>query len=464
MTALLLVTAVAAYLQPARYEAQVKILVRGDRVDSAVTPGAIPASISAEVTDQDLQSEVLVFKSRDLLREAVVACGVEAPKRLWSPVSRLVGTPSVNRVDVVGDAVLFLERAVDVEVVKKSHVLAVVYRDEDPDRAECVIASLSSAYQDKHLQLQRPAGALEFFQREAAGYGHALSELQERRAEFSREAGAASPQLQAELKVRQLQETEAALVGTRTSIAELSQRIAALNESLESSPARQTTQIRTADNAQLMEQLQSSLLSLELKRTGLLSKYEPTYRLVQDVEAQVAQTRSAIAQARQTPVRDETTDNDPTHEWLRAELTQASAELATLRARERSLARMAGTYRRETRDLAERSLQHEDLLRRLKVDEENYLLYLRKQEEARISEALDRQHISNIVVTEPVNVPAAPQSYRAIVLLIGFLCSIAGSLLIAVVVDGWDATLRTPDEVRRFLDLPVLATLSKVDG
>jgi capsular polysaccharide biosynthesis protein len=44
------------------------------------------------------------------------------------------------------------------------------------------------------------------------------------------------------------------------------------------------------------------------------------------------------------------------------------------------------------------------------------------------------------------------------------LCSIAGSLLIAVVVDGWDATLRTPDEVRRFLDLPVLATLSKVDG
>jgi len=45
-------------------------------------------------------------------------------------------------------------------------------------------------------------------------------------------------------------------------------------------PARTTTQVRVADNPELMKALKSSLLDLELKRTGLLTKFEPGHRLV----------------------------------------------------------------------------------------------------------------------------------------------------------------------------------------
>jgi len=40
----------------------------------------------------------------------------------------------------------------------------------------------------------------------------------------------------------------------------------------------------------------------------------------------------------------------------------------------------------------------------------DYLLYLHKQEEARISDALDRQRISNVVVAEAATVPFKPQA------------------------------------------------------
>jgi len=38
-----------------------------------------------------------------------------------------------------------------------------------------------------------------------------------------------------------------------------------------------------------MERMKSKLLELELKRTELLTKFEPTYRPVQEVEEQIAQ-------------------------------------------------------------------------------------------------------------------------------------------------------------------------------
>ena len=56
-----------------------------------------------------------------------------------------------------------------------------------------------------------------------------------------------------------------------------------------------TTVVRNSDNPQLLQQLKSTLLNLQLKRTELLTKYEPTYRLVQEVDQQIADAKNAIS-------------------------------------------------------------------------------------------------------------------------------------------------------------------------
>jgi hypothetical protein len=67
-----------------------------------------------------------------------------------------------------------------------------------------------------------------------------------------------------------------------------------------------TTVVRSSDNPQLLEQLKSTLLTLELKRTDLLAKYDPTYRLVLDVDQQIAEAKNAISAEQSKPLRDET--------------------------------------------------------------------------------------------------------------------------------------------------------------
>jgi uncharacterized protein involved in exopolysaccharide biosynthesis len=67
---------------PSKYDAEMKILVNRDRVDAAVTPnaeqGAVPAQTQS-VTEEELNSEVELLKSRDLLAQVVIACSLDAP-------------------------------------------------------------------------------------------------------------------------------------------------------------------------------------------------------------------------------------------------------------------------------------------------------------------------------------------------------------------------------------------------
>ena len=82
-----------------------------------------------------------------------------------------------------------------------------------------------------------------------------------------------------------------------------------------------------------MQQLKTTLLDLELKRTALLEKFEPDYRPVQEVQKQIEQTIDTITKAENSPDREETTDRNPSYEWLQSELTKSNAELASLHAR-----------------------------------------------------------------------------------------------------------------------------------
>ena len=209
--------------------------------------------------------------------------------------------------------------------------------------------------------------------------------------------------------------------------------------------------------------MKTTLLDLELKRTDLLAKFEPTYRPVQQVEQQIAQTKAAIAAAEKAPLRDETTDRDPTYEALRAELAKSQTDLASLEARATATASLVRSYRAESQELDNKELLHQDMVRAAKADEDNYMLYLHKQEEARINDALDRQRISNVVVAEPAVVPLLPQPRWLLALLMGALVAALSSVVVAFAVDYWDPSLRTPEEVESLFGSPVVAAIPR-DG
>jgi capsular polysaccharide biosynthesis protein len=92
---------------------------------------------------------------------------------------------------------------------------------------------------------------------------------------------------------------------------------------------------------------------------------------------------------------------------------------------------------------------------------DNYLLYVHKREEARISDALDQRGILNVALAQQPVVPALPKRSPLIVGLLTLLLAGTFSFSTAFLLDYMDPTFRTPDELAIYLGTPVLAALPK---
>jgi uncharacterized protein involved in exopolysaccharide biosynthesis len=259
--------------------------------------------------------------------------------------------------------------------------------------------------------------------------------------------------------LQKLSDAEAAYQQTRTGLAETARRILTLQSKLESLPERTTTQVRNSDNPELLGKMKSRLLELQLKRTELLTKFAPSYRLVQEVDQQIAQTKASLVAEDQAPLRDETTQQDSNREWAKAELLKAQVEFNGLQSRAASMnAQLAGD-RETARSLGDRAIQQGDLMRSMKTSEEKYLLYVNKREEARIGDALEQNRLLDVTLAEQPAVPVLPARSALSVSLIGLALASTLSTGFVFIGDYLDPSFRTPDEVLGYLGTPVLASL-----
>ncbi len=470
---LLLATVLGTLLLPRdNYESTMKILVKRDRVDAAVSPGRDAAMPNpGEVTEEEINSEVELLKSRDLLEKVVVSCNLQdlPSSAIWS---RLVPSAATQEAGSEQDsqkkisrAVATLENKLQIEPLKKTDMIQVTYSSADPQLAARVLRTLGNLYLEKTVEVHRPPGAFEFFQSESQHYDQELQGAQDQLARFDREKGVTDPALEKQIALQKLSEFQATYNATLVSIDETEKRTRAVEAQLASTPAQTVSQVRTSENPMLMQQLKTTLLDLQLKRTALLEKFKPDYRPVQELQKQIDDTTVAIAKAEGSPELEETKDRNPSFEWLQSELTKSSADLASLRARAAETQSVIAKYREQLGEIDTDGAEQENLVRGVKEAEGNDLLYKQKREEARIADALDRQRIVNVAIAEAATVPALPVSPRwATTLLLGFLLACLVSPGVALVADYFDPSLRTPDELRDVLQIPVLAALSKQEG
>ena len=461
-----------AVLLPRKYEAEMKILVNRERVDAVVTPdpdnvngpGIVPA-----VSEEDLNSEVELIKSRDLLERVVVACGLSFENKSgWGQwmeraENSVRGTP-VTPETQLAKAVQDLAERLVVDPMKKTTLIRVAYSARDPKLAALVLQTLATMYQEKHASVHRPPGTFRFFDQETQRYREDLAGAEAALTDFDSRQGIVEVAAQKRLVLEQLSQFEAGWQQAQANAYQAKERAKALRAQAAATPERQITQVAKIGNAQLLATLEGTLLSLQLKRTEMLSKYAPNYPPVMDVETQIADTRRAIAQAEDSPVQQITTDRLPAQDWMATELARASTDQAALGAQADATAKVVQHYQGIARSLDEKETQQADLVRNVKTSEDNYLLYVRKREEARISDALDSKRIVNVAIAEAATVPAFPTLHLGWVLIGGFFTAGIVSVGTAYGVDRLDASFRTPEELNRYLELKVLASIPTGDG
>jgi succinoglycan biosynthesis transport protein ExoP len=431
------------------YRAEMKILIRKERVDPKVTTGqnSTPELQSVVVREEDLNSEAELLKGDDLLHDVVVQAG-------------LVRAGSNDPI-AIAKALRKMKRKLDVSPVTKTDLIAVSYESANPERSRQVLTTLESLYLAKQRNVRVNDFQVTFFDQQVTLERNALAAAEVKLLGFTRTNGVVSAALQRDLTIRRMEDLNQEQMQNSAEMANLQGRVKNLATQLSVENPRILTESKTADNPQLLQQLKSSLLALQLKRTELLNKYDAHYRLVEDVDREIATAQRLIDDQANALIMENSSNINPIYQALETEFEEGTAQLSGLRDKQVKLVQSSAELENSAEDLVAKDSEQQTLLLDVKNAQDQYQLYVDKLAQARMTHALDKNGILNVVVAQEPVTPALPQSSLlsslAAFLFTGLLLSFGGAFL----VDVFDPTVRDTAELGEALKAPILAEFGR---
>ncbi|MEK6279129.1 MAG: Wzz/FepE/Etk N-terminal domain-containing protein [Acidobacteriota bacterium] len=457
-------SAAVAFLMPNEYESRMKILVKNTRSDVPITPERSTTAGNVgenEVSETQINSEIEVLTSDDLLKQVVTECGLYGSNPSLLAKLGFRGAPSTQAAQIEV-ATRRLAKDLVITPVKKANIIEVKYSSRSAETAARVLRKVQDLYLEKHLKLHRPPGTYEFFKAQADQYETQLQAAEQERSNFQQSMNVVSLTQQKEQTVQKLAEAKSRLLETKAFLSEVNDRIAKVEQQLQTLEPRVVTQRRAVPNQYSAERLNTLIVELQNRRTQLLTKFRPDDRLVREIDQQIQTTRAALEKASKETTTEQSTDLNPLRQTLETELARGRVDQAGALGRHQALVGQVEQYNAQLSRLESSTAQYEDLNRKVKQSDDSYQVYKKKEEEARITNELDLNKITNVSIAESAvesQLPARPNRALNIVLgiFLGALLSI-GTVFIAEMMRD---TVLTPGELETLTGRNVLASLPR---
>lgn len=418
-------TIVVAMIPEKQYVARSVIMVKFGR---EFTPVSEVGEARMPVPNQEaiLNTEMQLLMSPDLIGKVLSRVGIgDVYPDL---VKQNVPTQALPELA----AMRFLKNVM-VRDVKKSNLIEVYFRHENPVVAATVVNTLIDALKEKHLQVFGESKTT-FLEEQLKQYEERLKGSESAFASFKQRHQAYSLEEQKSLLIKQRADLDMNLKTEQARVKELQQKMSFLKDQ------------RNVFNDGVLNELRTQLNGLERKEQELAEKYNDSSKPLVNLRREITLLREQI---RKTDA-----------ENRRSAVSGIQGELEPLQVKVAELRRQLGQAEGELRALDSRTGEFQELMREATSDETNYQTYLKKVEEARINEDLDRKKMTNISIIQPATVPIAPaQTNKKKIYGIGLFASVAVSLGLAFISEYLPQCLTTPRAAARHLQLPVLLSI-----
>jgi uncharacterized protein involved in exopolysaccharide biosynthesis len=195
--------------------------------------------------------------------------------------------------------------------------------------------------------------------------------------------------------------------------------------------------IYTVTDSTMVSKLKAEAAELDIERSKLLKVYKGKHPEILKIEARIEEVRRKLEAEIQTM------------------LEAVRTEFKIAKAREETLYNNARNLSREGQDVSEKEIRLLTLQREVETNQQLYDSVLKRLKETGVTGSLET---NNVRVVEEASAPGAPVKPRKIRQLM--MSAVAGLVLalgLVVVMEYFDTSLRTPDDVERELGLPVVA-------
>jgi uncharacterized protein involved in exopolysaccharide biosynthesis len=445
-------TLLFAALLPRQYEATMRLLVKNERVDALISPdkGTQGIFYLDDIAESRVNTEVALLLSNDLLRQVVQQC------RLGNTVKASHATPAMREELALNQ----LKGDLAVTPLRKSAIILLRYESPDRARSVNVLNVLSQLYLDSHLRLRGAPGSYAFFRELSRRSTAEREEADLALARFKLEHNIVTLPEEKTIALQREADLDKHYADAAAAAARSMQQSTKLSSLVSQTPASVVNERRSIPNQYETQQLSTLLVGLQNKRVETAARYQPDDRVVQDLDQQIAQTKGALAGATIRKAEEVSTIANPVLGSAQSDFVRAQYESAGYQAEMLSVGRRLAANKRRLTELDSQTAAYNDLnqdvLRLTALDHE----YREKADQARVSQLLDEQRISNVAVAEEAYSPAKASSPKiGAIVAVGFVWSLFGAIGSVIAIDRTRPRIRSTFDVERTLGAPVLAYL-----
>jgi uncharacterized protein involved in exopolysaccharide biosynthesis len=433
-----------------QYRSEMKYLLENNRSNAVIAADRSAAAPLAEITDQQVNSELEVLQSEDVL-EAVADPGW----RLLPTFRRSFGAVKQHQ-----DKLDSFRRRLLVEPAKKSNVINVSFTAPSPEEARDTLARFSAAYLAHRKLLSRPTGTSKFFADQANRYKEAWQKANEELVAFQQQNQLVSVQDTEQQLSKEIAEQEDELRANQASLAETSQRLIAGNKAVVKVPERQQTQQHTILSQSSVDQMRTLLVQLQNRRTELMTRYTPTDRLIVEVNREIADTSASLKAALAQKGQEDTTDVNPAWQRVKNLVVEGTINRSALLGRGQSLQQSIADLQARLAQLQSLDVRFNALQEQSDQARSNFEVFSQKREQAEVEDAMDERKLINIAVAQSPTSTFRPVSPKPLLnTALGLLTALflaAGAVYLAECLRTTIATARELELASRY---PVLATV-----
>jgi capsular exopolysaccharide synthesis family protein len=333
----------------------------------------------------------------------------------------------------------------EVKPVKRSRLVMVGFNAPDPGLAAYLANAHAQAYVQQGIKLRSQANqdAREFLEAKLAELRERVGKSEDALNAFRRGKGIISLSEKENIVVERLTD-----LNRRLTEAEV-ERIG-LESQAQLIKGRQYDSLPGVINNPLIQNLKGQLVNLEGQYANLAAQFKSGYPAVAKLKAQIDETKNRLDQQIKSVVEG---------------INSAYLAAAT---KERMLTRQMKKQKSETLALKDAGVHYAILEREADTNRKLYDAVLERMREIGVTAEIPNSNRSILDVAEVPRWPTAPRKKMA--LLLAALFGLMGGLGLALLFERLDNTLRTPDEVERYLRLPNLVVvpdyfrLSKLPG
>ncbi|PSN18838.1 capsular biosynthesis protein [filamentous cyanobacterium CCP5] len=432
------------------YRSSMQLIVEPNYEDD-VTARELDGLANASDQSIDYNTQLTLMRSEQFLREAVASLEAEYPDL---DVDQVVNTFSLQRVG--GE-----------ERDKATRVFQATYVDSDPIKTQRLLEALKEAYLEfnEAQQARRLERGLEHTNNRLDNTQKNLQQAQAALEKFRQSQNLIDPTLQSQAVVTSLNEVQSEQRQLMSQLTELKSRYQTLEQRTQLSPANALLAARLSQSQrvqQLLNDIQESELALADRQLIFTDQDATVQMLRQELDNNRKQLRQEIAAAIRRPVETLNPDIASLLQLggvdlsLVTDLLEADVAIAGISARWESLATQEQSLRQELNRYPSWIAEYDRLQPRVEIERATLQDLLLQREQ--ISAELARGGFDWQIVEPPdVGDQIGPDPLRPIALGVVAGLFVGGGLAFAR--DSMDKVVRTSDDLKRQVPLPLLGIL-----